>query len=128
MASSFSYAEAVAWTLAVTAVLIFGMMALGVLYPALARNLLVVGVWEALVYLGASRVFGRAIGGGRWRESFALRPASRSLIVTGAALGAALQLPANSLVALAERFYPTPPEVFEQRLLQLTPVSAGHRA
>jgi membrane protease YdiL (CAAX protease family) len=125
---SLSYAEAVAWTLAVTALLIFGMVVLGALDPALGKNLLVVGVWEVIVYGGACGVFVRTIGAGGPRRVLALKAASPGLIASGAALGAVLQLPANSLAALAERLYPTPPEVFEQRIAQLTPSSPWHGA
>lgn len=126
---AFSYAQAIAWTFAVTAVLLFGVIAVSAVYPPLAKSLVAVGLWEVVVYLGASRLFSRSVlGSQKMADVFALRRTTPSLVAAALVLGVVLHVPANSLAELVERIYPTPPEMLEERLARLTPSSTLHGA
>ena len=127
MTPPFSYALAVAWTLALTAALISSVIAITALFPAFAKNLLWVGLWEGVVYLGATWLLARRVAGAtRVADFLALKPAAPGLIGVALALGLSLQIPTTSLLVLAERVFPTPPEVFAERLAQLEPSSKLH--
>lgn len=127
MRPSFSYAHAVAWSLAITAVMIFGVIVVTALYPPFAESLLLVGLWEAIVYLCACGLLVRRVfGPARPSEVLALRGSAPSVFASAVLLGAVLHVPANSLAELAERVYPTPPEVVAERLARLTPASPLH--
>jgi membrane protease YdiL (CAAX protease family) len=109
-----SYAFAFAWTFGATVLLILGLQATAALRPATRSDIVALGTWESIVYVGVLLAMVRAHGGAVSRL-VAWRSTNPTLLVLGAGLGIALQIPAESMRRLSERLSPPSAEELAAR-------------
>src|SRR5678816_3748052 len=101
---SFSFYLVFVWSFGLTALSIAGLTLMARFAPAAARDIVTVGVWQALPLLvGSSVVLALHLPGESGARALALRPTFTPLILLGAALGLALYLPVQALTQYAEQ-------------------------
>jgi membrane protease YdiL (CAAX protease family) len=102
-----SYAAAIAWTLAATALLIFVGSAVVTARPGVAVDIVTLAGIEAVIFLLGTFGLLRLHAEERTaRNALGMRPTHPALPVFGLALGLALHPPAETLRALVTRFRP----------------------
>jgi membrane protease YdiL (CAAX protease family) len=117
-----SYAAAGLFAFGASLVILVGAQTWVSLRPSAATDLVLLGVWEALVYVVATFGILQAYAPERApREALGLRVTHPAMLAFGLAQGLVLHVPAESLAALVERRWPTPEIELIQRSTMLHP-------
>lgn len=119
-----TYATAGLWTFAASLVILVGAQTWVSLRPSAASDLVLLGAWEALVYVLATFGILQAYASDRPpRAALGLRGTHSAMLAFGVAQGLVLHVPAESLAALVERYRPTPEIELIQRATMLHPAT-----
>jgi membrane protease YdiL (CAAX protease family) len=119
-----SYATAGLWALGASLVILLGAQAWVTFRPSAATDLVLLGAWEALVYVLASFGILQIYAEGRApRDALGMRATHPAMLLFGLAQGLVLHVPAESLAALIERYRPTPEIELIRQATMLHPAS-----
>jgi hypothetical protein len=119
-----SAALALAWSLLVTLALASVAVVTGLVFGASNLGLVAGALFEVALLLHVSRLLARLYGGPDRTRALATGAVAPLELGVAAALGVALQGPANYVSALVERRFPSPPSKLSAQLAQLVPESA----